>query len=242
MRRPFRLMAPIALAILAVGALAFFSAYRAARHVPAFYVQALNSTGEEQKAAGQEFERQSFALHNAVRRRGHWSARFTQDEINGWLAAELPEKFSTALPVGISQPRVAIAADRVQIAAHFEQRGMETVLSLAGEIRLTAEPNEIAMRIERVRAGSLPMPLGKLLDEISALAATAGIPLRWTEVAGDPVALLRLPPELDRQPFVLETLELGEGALTIAGSTGGADENGGQIQQAEREPNDSRQR
>jgi hypothetical protein len=235
-------MAPIALAILAVGTLAFFSAYRAARHVPPFYVQALQATTAAQKAAGQEFERQSFALHNALRRRGHWSARFTENEINGWLAAELPEKFSTALPAGISQPRVAIAAERVQIAAHYEQRGIETVLSLAGEIRLTSEPNEIAVRIERVRAGSLPMPLGKLLDEISALAATAGIPLRWTEVAGDPVALLRLPPELDRQPFVLETLDLSEGALTIAGNTGGAEEKQGQIQQAEREPSESRQR
>src|SRR5262249_12614567 len=149
--------------------------------------------------------------------RGGWSARFTQEEINGWLATDLPAKFSTALPAGFSRPRVAIGPHEAQFAASYQQRGWETVFSLAGDVHLTTEPNEIAIRIKRVRAGALPMPLSKLLEDLSGLAARAEIPLRWTEVEGDPVALLRMPLEVNERQLSIDAVELTDGAFVIAG-------------------------
>jgi len=206
-------------AAAAVSAVVLAGLYWAARQAPPFYLQALAAERDTQQAAGDQLERRSFALHNALRHPGRWSAQFTQDEINGWLATEVPSKFPTILPPGISQPRVAIGKDRVQLAARYERRGVQTILSLASDIQLTTTVNEIAVRIERARAGSLPMPLGKLLEEVSALAASVGIPLRWTEIDGDPVALLKLPVELNDRRIAVDAIKLAEGAVVIAGHT-----------------------
>jgi hypothetical protein len=66
------------------------------------------------------------------------------------------------------------------------------------------------------------MPLNKLLEEISAFAASAGVPLRWTEIDGDPAALLRFPREFSHRQLVLESLELREDMVLVVGRTGDA--------------------
>jgi uncharacterized protein (DUF2461 family) len=223
MRRPLR--RPVFFVVLAAAALAGLAAgglYRAATQVPPFYRQALAAQPATQKAAGRQFEQRALALHNDVRRGGRWAMRFTQDQINGWLAVELPVKFPGMLPQGISQPRVAVEPGLIHLAARRERGGVTTIVSLTGEVSLTAEPNEVAVRVRRVRAGSLPVPLGELLQEISLQAAEAGLPIRWTEFQGDPVALVRLPREAQLAEdcqVVLEHLEAGRGELLVAGRT-----------------------
>jgi hypothetical protein len=65
-----------------------------------------------------------------------------------------------------------------------------------------------------------------LLDDISRHAARAGLALRWSEVEGDPVALVRVPSAVDereeekeRRRFVLEEVRLEEGELVVVGRT-----------------------
>jgi hypothetical protein len=145
----------------------------------------------------------------------------TQDEINGWLATELPEKFPKALPPGLSDPRIAIENETVHLAVRYRRSGMDTVLSISGEAYLTAQPNQIAVRLDRARAGMLPVPLARFLHEITAGAAKADVPLRWTEVRGAPVAILRLPLDRDEEGrrVVLEDIRWREGQLLVAGRT-----------------------
>jgi hypothetical protein len=145
----------------------------------------------------------------------------TQEEINGWLATNLPEKFPQALPPGISNPRIAIEDEKVHLAVRYSRGGVETVLSISGEAYLTAQPNEIAVRLDRARAGMLPVPLARFLHEITERAAKAGVPLRWTEVRGAPVALLRLPLDRDEDDkrVVLEDIRWRDGQLLVAGRT-----------------------
>jgi hypothetical protein len=222
MRKYARLTSAVLLALTAAVAVSLVSMYRASRHVPEFYERALAARPEVQKAAGQKFEQQALALHNQVRHEGRWEARFTQDEINGWLAAELPVKFPKALPRGVSDPRIALEETQVHLAVRYERRDTKAVVSLSGRVQLTEEPNELAVRIDTVRAGALPLPFAQFKDEIAGRAARAGVPLRWTETEGVPVALLRLP--LDPRDFkgkhlVVEELKLSEGELIVAGRT-----------------------
>jgi hypothetical protein len=212
-----------AVLVLAIAAGAtLWTVYRASQQVPEFYVQALAAPPSRQAAAGEELERQALALNNQVRRPGQWEARFTQDQINGWLAADLPRKFPGSLPRGAADPRVAVSPEEVQLAVKWQQGNVNAVLSAAGEVYLTEEPNEVAVRILSVRAGALPVPLARFLDEIASRAASSGLALRWSEIDGDPVALVKLP--LDRAEFkgkrlVLEELRLEEGAIIVAGRT-----------------------
>src|SRR5687767_9258680 len=90
----------VMLALIVVGAAALFGIYRASQQVPQFYQQALTRSYAEADY-GERFERQALALHNQARRAGAWEVRFTEEEINAWLAAVLPQKFPQALASGI---------------------------------------------------------------------------------------------------------------------------------------------
>jgi hypothetical protein len=209
------------LAIVAVCAALLVGLYRASQQVPDFYQRALVTTAADREGS-ERFERQALALHNQVRHPGQWEARFTEDEINAWLAAVLPEKFPEALTSGVSDPRVAIEGDTMRLAVRYERGSTSTIVSLAARARLTDEPNEIAVEIRDVRAGSLPVPLARFLDEIKLHAVHAGLALRWTEAAGQPVALVRLPLDAKNSPgkrLRLERLQMDGQALVVGGRT-----------------------
>ena len=230
------LVGVVAVAVTAAALL--LGMYRASQQVPEFYQRALAHGAAEQDCS-ERFERQALALHNQVRRSGQWEARFTEEEINAWLAATVPEKFPQALSSGVSEPRVAIEGDIIRLAVRYARGSTSTVVSLAARLHLTDEPNQIAVEIREARSGALPLPLAGFLDEIKAHASQAGIALQWTESAGRPVALFRLPlesPLPDKNETAgrriqLERLQLLDRALVVAGRTEGAD--GGPSQPAE---------
>ena len=216
--------AALVLVILVTAGLAILltAAYRATQQVPEFYQAALAHQPALQKAAADQLERQVLELHNEARKPGRWEARFSQEQINGWLATDLPTKFPGALPEGVFDPRVAIDTGRMQLAVRYDQGDVSTVLSLAGDAYLTDQPNEVAIHIEHVRAGAFPVPLAQFLDEISEHAGDAGLPIRWAEQDGDPVALVTLP--LDRAEFKgkqlqVERLEIAAGEIVVSGRT-----------------------
>jgi hypothetical protein len=222
MRKLVRVALVLVVLVTAGVAILLTAAYRATQQVPEFYEQALAQQPVEQKAAADQLERQVLELHNEARKPGRWEARFSQEQINGWLAADLPEKFPGALPDGVSAPRVAIEPNHMQLAVRYEQGDVSTVLSLTGDAHLTDRPNEVAIQIEHVRAGAFPVPLAQFLDKIAERAGEAGLPMRWSEHEGDPVALVTLP--LDRKEFKgkqlhVERLEIGAGEIVVSGRT-----------------------
>lgn len=214
-------LAVVALAGVAAG-VSFFAAYRASQHVPEFYEKAIARQPESQAEASHELVKQVFDLRNDVNQVGQWKAVFTDEQINGWLAADLPAKFPDALPKEIHDPRVAIDPQQAQIACRYESSKTSTVVSLALEIHLTDEPNVVAVRIRQARAGLLPLPVKQGLDKITAAARAAGIPLRWVQKDGDPVALITVPAEHEQYSqrlLRLETIELRSGEVFLSGQT-----------------------
>ncbi len=211
-----------AVAVTAFVAAAFLgSAYWAARRAPAFYREALAASPEEAVQQGERFERAALALHNQTQHVGRWETSLSADEINGWLATELPAKFPRLLPVGISEPRIAIDGETFHIAVRYRRGGVDTVLSLSGEAYLTAQTNEVAIRLERARAGLVPIPLSRVIDEVNERAERTDVSLRWTEVKGSPVALIRLPLDRDddKSRVVLDRLDTANNQLLLAGRT-----------------------
>jgi hypothetical protein len=191
-RLRFRLMLIAALVVLILAAAGGFFLYQV-RHIPEFYEQAIAIEPHEQVAAGQQFEQQALEVQNQLRRIGPWRAEITEDEINGWLATVLPEKFPNALPPEAREPRVALRQDRILIAAKYRTSGIESVVSLELSAFLTEKPNVVAVRVHRAAAGNIPLPLGKYLEEITAVAAKRGVYIGWQEIEGDPLAIVTLP-------------------------------------------------
>jgi hypothetical protein len=225
-RRPRRLLwwvltTTCALAVIVVVGIG--CVYRAAQYRPAFYERALSAAPERQREAGDELERQVLELHNDVRRRGRWQATFTDEQINGWLASDLEEKFPKLLPQGVVEPRVAIETELARVACRYESKSITSVVSLDVEVHLTDEPNVVALRIHRARAGALPLPLKSFLDRITHIAAQSDLQLRWVQEDGDQVALFTIPAEHEdyaTQGIHLDTVELRDGAIYVAGRSG----------------------
>ena len=196
--------------------------YRATQQVPPFYAELLKAEPAQQVEAGEKFEKAALGLNQSVRRPGDWEAHFTAAEINGWLANQLPQKMPTLLPPEIQDPRVSIDPQQMQIACRYSLSGNTSVLVLGVTPFVTDRPFEIAIRVRQARVGALPIPLKKLLEQVSHRSAAAKVPLRWTEQAGDPVAILTLPaehPDIQGRLLRPEKIELREGELVISGRT-----------------------
>jgi hypothetical protein len=213
-----------ALALLLLLAVALWLLYRATQQVPEFYQQALGTSlpPTQLRAASDQLERQMLELHNDARRLGRWQAVFTVKQLNAWLAADLPQKFPQAMPAGARDPRVRITPQQIHFACSYATEHWQTVVSVTGEVRLTDTPNELAVRIREVRAGRVPIPLKRVLDEVSRQAQQRGLPLQWSQEQADPVALIQLPlrdAELPHREIHLESVTLRDGAIVVQGHT-----------------------
>jgi hypothetical protein len=197
--------------------------YRGTQHVPEFYQQAVSGPRQETaQQAGDELERRVLNVQASLRREGRWSATFTDEQVNGWLTFHLPNRLRYRLPAGLADPRVQVTPGLIQAAVRYEGPRLQSVVSLEAQVHLTERPNEVALRIRRVRAGWVPLPLGQTLDQVAEAAQRGGLDLRWTQTDGDPVALIRLPaehPEFPGRDLQLESIELGEGSVTLSGTT-----------------------
>lgn len=187
---------------------------------PEFYRQALQVSPAALREASHEMLQQTAALTGETQRPGRWQVVFTAEQLNGWLAVDLVENHPDALPEFLRDPRVAIQPGRVLLACRLQRGGAGSVLSLTVEPYLV-EPNVLALRISSVRAGLVPVPLSEILDQASQAAVEAGLPLRWRQTDGEPVAILCLSPEGGREEnrVQIDTLELREGEIYLAGTT-----------------------
>jgi hypothetical protein len=195
------------------------TAYRAARSVPAFYQQALDCPLDIAHSAD-ELERRVLDVHNDIACATTWQATFSDEQINSWLVEQLDEQLPGLLPPQVRDPRIVIEEGRAHLACRYDGSQLSTVLSLTLQTYLTSEPNVFAIQIDSVRAGLLPIPFQKTIQHLTLAARRAGLQMRWSQHDGSAVALVSLPVGHHnvRDDVVLETLELRQGTLVVAGS------------------------
>jgi hypothetical protein len=218
-RRKLRIAAFVIVGLLfATGTVAVLL-YQATQQVPVFYRQALAQDSAAATQANDECLQQMTALASDVRRPGAWQAVFTAEQINGWLAVDLVRNYPDLLPDEVHSPRVAITGQQATVACRIVQGESSTVFSLSLDVYVS-EPNVLAVRLRGAHAGTLPIPLAKVLEAITAGAHNADLPIEWRQNGGDPVALIALPETHDSGRFgEIDAIELRDGALWIAGHT-----------------------
>jgi len=206
--------------LLVIAAAAMFLVQRASRHVPEFYAEALKADPGQQRIASQRMTKAAAALASDLKREGGWQAVFTEEEINAWLAVELVERHGDLLAAAVSAPRLKIEPDNLTLAFRYRDGRRSVVVSLSVDAYLV-EPNVVALRIRKARAGSLPLPLDKILREVSKSTAQLEWQIDWRQAGGDPVAQITIPAlgaRKNRQAQI-ETLRLESGKIVLAGST-----------------------
>lgn len=211
-------VAGVLVLLLAGGGLWF---WLAVRHVPHFYSDALAVDLVEQKQASDKMVRRTAALSNDLRREGHWDAVFTADQINGWLAVDRTQNHPQLIPHEFHDPRVAIHDGQMIVGCRYESARIDTVLSLTADVYLQS-PNVLAVRIQRARAGAVPLPLKDVTNELVTACENLGCKVTLREVEADPLLLITmpLPTNSARDGTVrVETIELREGEVHLAGET-----------------------
>jgi hypothetical protein len=223
MARKCRLVLICVLGTAAILATALCAAYLAARQVRPFYQQALQLNPEALERGKQELESRATALYTDARQEGAWQAQFTDEQVNGWLALQLAEfhaEDARNLQRDVRDPRIAILPDLLSLGFTTTRSGVDTVVSVDGSVFLT-EDGDIAVRLVRVQAGALPLPIAMVADEIAAACQRMSLPVLWAENAGQPVAIIKVGSrdDSDGRRFAIDAIELKQGELFVAGHT-----------------------
>ncbi len=216
-----RLSVVFGLIFAAILAFAWY-AYQAAQVVPDYYQVLLEQPIEKLAAAGDEFEIEVLELQNSAIETGDWHASFSQDQINGWLASDLPKKFPGSIPASVTQPRVALAMDELKLMFHFESQRFTGIVEVSGDAYCTENLNEVAIRINYIKSGLLSLPIKPWTEKISKILQRNEFPVSWTEDDGDMIALFSLPHKLSDQKDqkrIIESIEILDGQLKLQGIT-----------------------
>ncbi|MBV9125037.1 MAG: hypothetical protein JO112_16910 [Planctomycetes bacterium] len=147
-----------------------------------------------------------------------WSVRFKEDCINSYFEEGfIQQGFARSyLPEGISQPRVAIDADKIRLMFRYSIGPWSTVVSIDVSVWVVPrEANVIALEFQGLHAGLLPISAQSLLEHVTQMAQPARIEVTWYRHNRNPVALLRFQAEHNRPTIQLQKLDLQPGCLTV---------------------------
>jgi hypothetical protein len=191
------------------------------RHEPSTYLAAEPPEGPaRQKLSVDSLNK----LHNFYQRVQDdspepWSQDFTEEGLNSFFAEDFVKIGGESyLPSGFHAPRVLIEPDKIRLGCRYGEGPWSTVISLDLRVWLPKDqPNVVAVELQGLHAGSLPISSQSLLERIYEAARQHNIDVTWYRHDGNPVALLRFQAEQRRPTVQLHSLELQKGKLRITG-------------------------
>jgi hypothetical protein len=189
-------------------------------HEPEFYHRAALPPGKERKQRSGKFIQDFFQFCQDVHNYQEWNARFEEDCINSYFDEQfvpsgMAEKI---LPEGISTPRISFEPEKIRLAFRYGTGSLSTIISIDMRMWLAPkEPNVVALELQGLHAGSLPIAAQSLLEQVSEGARQNSIDVTWYRHNGNPVALLRFQADQDRPTVRLDHLVLHKGMLEIRG-------------------------
>lgn len=220
---PRRRSRPLRLAVAAAAltlAAAIAVTVAAASRLPDAYGRHSAFAGPVAEQAARRFLAGVSSLHADFIKEGAWEAAFTQDELNGWLAVDLPRNHPQALPGRIREPRVRLQPRRVEIAARLAVAGLRPVVTVGLGVRLR-EPNQLAVTVEEASLGVIPLPRGPVLAEIRRRFDRLGMVTSVQRLDDQSVLVVYIPSthESGGMSHWLESLSIADGGVAVSGRT-----------------------
>jgi hypothetical protein len=189
---------------------------------PAFYTAAACPADYDTREKASQMLTRVQELKNDIRTRGEWGGTFSAEELNCFFAEMMTDEggFSSILPKGFSSPRVAIEGDRLKLGLRYGTGLWSTIVWVELRIWLVAdEVNLMGMEVCDLRAGRLGIGAQSILDAIEELARSSNIDVTWYRHNHNPVGLFRFFPDQPQPVSQVQTLEVRDGQIVIAGRT-----------------------
>lgn len=220
-RSTFRSLLRITL-LLAAGVLVgvLFGVWRAVSYEPDFYRDALAVADYRKAAESEELKTEVRELQERVQKEPTWETEYTDEQVNAWLAVELPREYPQFLPPELADPRVSIDSERIRVAGRYVGGKISAVVSIELQVGLGESPNELELRIRRARAGAIPVPLEKWIEEARKAARRSNAPVEISLDDQTPVVRWKVPQKSSAWPgrkLVVERVELSDGKLKVKG-------------------------
>jgi len=195
-------------------------------HEPADYHAIALPPGQERQKNSQEFMRRGIKLYDEINNSLEWRETFTEAQINSYFDEDFVHSglSERMLPEGIREPRISITPERVRLAFRYGAgKWCSAVVSIDFHVWLaTNEPNVVALELQGLHAGSLPISAQSLLERVADVVRGQDVEVTWYRYNGNPVALLRFQANQQRPTVRLERLELHPGELVVAGRSNDA--------------------
>jgi hypothetical protein len=190
-------------------------------HEPGFY-RAPAAAGAEPLA--RRLVTKASALRADFLRPGPWAAAITADEVNAWLATDLPRNHPRLLPAGVSAPRVAFSRRRMQFGCRLACGPLGCVASVDAEVVLR-DVNQIGILVTAARLGALPVPSGPVIREIDRRIAALGLPTELRRLDGRTILVVynSTSHAAGAASHRLESFAVEDGEVLVAGVTQAAD-------------------
>ncbi len=195
--------------------------FRATRHVPEFYRQALIISGEQQQHYGEQFQEQVLQLKATAVREQRFETTWSTAQINGWLATTVADHHAHQLPPGMRDLRVALEKGQARIGCRYRKGKIDTVVWLVVDVDLTDQSNVLELRLRGLKAGLVPFSIERFQEHVATALQRAKVSIRWIEGVDDITARLQLPgrfADLPGKSVRFEKIELRDGSLFLSGN------------------------
>jgi hypothetical protein len=206
----------VALFLSGVGAMLVLMVF----HEPAVYARSGQLEGDIRQRESGQFNHDFIRLYQDLKN-PTWEALFTEKSINSYFEEDFIHSgvAKSVLPEGVSAPRVAIEPDKLRLAFRYNLGPWNAIISIDMRMWLASngEPNVIALELQSLHAGSLPISAQSLLEQIFETARQNGIKVTWYRYHGNPVALLRFQADEQTPTIQFLGLQLDTGRIVIKG-------------------------
>lgn len=198
------------------------------QHEPTFYRRAAVPPGSVRRSFCVAFAAGALALKNNINMQSNWSQEFSEEQINSFFQEDLlnPESLKKLsdegikfnLPDHVTDPRIAFDEDRIRVGFRYHIGRFSTIVSIAMRVWIPqGEPNVMAVEIQGMRAGALPISAQSILERLSEAAESNNIKLSWYRHEGNPVAVLHFQSD-SRNRVKLDNFDAHPSKLFIKGT------------------------
>jgi hypothetical protein len=201
------------------------AAWRSLTYEPPFYRKLADVDRQLRRVEADRFVNQTFQLRNDIANEDRWEASFSDEEVNAWLAEELVTHFADFLPEGVRDPLVVFDLDRVTLAFRLKRGPFTSLVWAVARIQVS-DDNTVALTLEKIRAGAVPVSPEEVVEPMIRQAKSYGLDVDWRYVDDEPVAFFRYSPTPARGDVVLEQVVLLNGRVYLSGRS---DREAGQV-------------